>query len=76
MILETSILDYCIMASLTDKYQKKTDREHVLDNPDTYTGSMEQTDIQPMYTTTRQIKSSTNNYPLFLDCLNCLMKVW
>ena len=30
--------------SLTKKYQKKTDREHVLDNPDTYTGSMETTD--------------------------------
>jgi DNA topoisomerase-2 len=34
------------MASLTDKYQKKTDREHVLDNPDTYTGSMEPTDYE------------------------------
>ena len=28
------------MPSLKDKYQRKTDREHVLDNPDTYTGSM------------------------------------
>ena len=26
---------------LASKYQKKTDRQHVLDNPDTYTGSMD-----------------------------------
>ncbi len=32
------------MSELTTKYQKKTDREHVLDNPDTYTGSMQMTD--------------------------------
>ena len=29
---------------LAKQYQKKSDREHVLDNPDTYTGSMEETD--------------------------------
>ena len=29
---------------LAKKYQKKSDREHVLDNPDTYTGSMEKTE--------------------------------
>ena len=28
---------------LAKKYQKKSDRERVLDNPDTYTGSMEKT---------------------------------
>jgi DNA topoisomerase-2 len=27
--------------ALAKKYQKKTDKEHILDNPDTYTGSME-----------------------------------
>ena len=32
--------------SLAKTYQKKTDREHVLDNPDTYTGPMEKTDIE------------------------------
>jgi DNA topoisomerase-2 len=31
-------------ALLADKYQKKTDKEHVLHNPDTYTGSMSLTD--------------------------------
>lgn len=30
--------------TLATKYQKKSDKQHVLDNPDTYTGSMEQTD--------------------------------
>ena len=29
---------------LSEKYQSKTDKQHVLDNPDTYTGSMEMTD--------------------------------
>lgn len=29
---------------LAKQYQKKSDREHVLDNPDTYTGSMEETE--------------------------------
>jgi DNA topoisomerase-2 len=29
---------------LAHKYQKKTDKQHVLDNPDTYTGSMNLTD--------------------------------
>lgn len=31
-------------SSLAKTYQKKTDKQHVLDNPDTYTGSMEPTD--------------------------------
>ena len=26
---------------LTKKYQKKTDKQHILDNPDTYIGSIE-----------------------------------
>lgn len=30
--------------NLAKTYQKKTDKQHVLDNPDTYTGSMESTD--------------------------------
>ena len=32
------------MANIEEKYQKKTDIEHVLDNPGTYTGSMEPTE--------------------------------
>lgn len=31
-------------ATLAKKYQKKTAREHVLDNPDTYIGSIEKVD--------------------------------
>ena len=27
--------------NLAHKYQKKTDKEHILDNPDTYIGSVE-----------------------------------
>jgi len=32
------------MSSLAKTYQKKTDKQHVLDNPDTYTGSMTTTE--------------------------------
>ena len=32
------------MDELAHKYQKKSDKQHVLDNPDTYIGSMESTD--------------------------------
>jgi len=35
---------------LANKYQKKTDKEHVLDNPDTYTGSMTLTDYDSFIT--------------------------
>ena len=36
-------------SGLSQKYQKKTDREHVLDNPDTYIGSIENVNIiQPI----------------------------
>ena len=34
------------MTSIQQKYQKKSDKEHVLDNPSTYTGSMEPTDLK------------------------------
>jgi len=33
---------------LSQKYQKKTDRQHILDNPDTYIGSVETT-VSPVY---------------------------
>lgn len=36
------------MSSLSKQYQKKTDKEHILDNPDTYIGSVELTN-GPMY---------------------------
>ena len=31
-------------ATLSQKYQKKTDKQHILDNPDTYIGSVENVD--------------------------------
>ena len=31
-------------AQLEKQYQKKTDKEHILDNPDTYIGSVENVD--------------------------------
>ncbi len=33
------------MESLSEKYQKKTDKQHILDNPDTYIGSIENVDL-------------------------------
>ena len=32
------------MTDLSTKYQKKTDKQHILDNPDTYIGSIENID--------------------------------
>ena len=37
------------MSELNKTYQKKTDKEHILDNPDTYIGSVENVE-QPLYT--------------------------
>ena len=34
-------------AALAKQYKKKTDKEHVLDNPDTYIGSKEYVDENP-----------------------------
>ena len=31
-------------ANLSNKYQQKTDKQHILDNPDTYIGSVEEID--------------------------------
>ena len=33
-------------SKLAKQYQKKTDREHILDAPDTYVGSVEETDTE------------------------------
>ena len=39
-----------VNSELAHKYQKKTDKEHVLDNPETYTGSMSSTDYDAFIT--------------------------
>ena len=44
----TSTTPQTMTSKLAQTYQKKTDKEHILDNPDTYTGSMECLDSQMM----------------------------
>ena len=46
---------------LSEKYKKKTDKQHVLDNPDTYTGSMELTDYDTYITSPQSDTANTNN---------------
>ena len=38
-------------ADLSQTYQKKTDKEHILDNPDTYIGSIEEDEVTDWYLT-------------------------
>jgi DNA topoisomerase-2 len=45
---------------LAQKYQKKTDKQHVLDNPDTYTGSMEMTEYDTYVFS--QVEEQTNDH--------------
>ena len=60
---------------LAKKYQKKTDREHILDAPDTYIGSVEQDeDIEWMLD--EIILCVEKNIHGYRVCLNVLMKVW
>ena len=47
------------MESLSQKYQQKTDKQHVLDNPDTYTGTMTMTEIDTFIHEDHIIKSKT-----------------
>ena len=46
---------------LAQKYQKKTDKEHVLDTPDTYTGSMTVTDYDTFVFVDNADKSNGND---------------
>lgn len=49
-------------AILAQKYQKKTDKQHVLDTPDTYTGSMSMTDYDTfVFLDKPHSDDSTNN---------------
>lgn len=64
-------------SSLATKYQKKTDKEHVLDNPDTYTGSMTETDYETYVfekgeVVAKQIRMIPGLYKLFDEgVVNC-----
>ena len=51
-------------SALAKKYQKKTDKEHILDNPDTYTGSMEQiaNELHVLNTDEERVSSREINY--------------
>tara|TARA_Y100000389_G_scaffold205099_1_gene263123 strand:- start:2795 stop:6214 length:3420 start_codon:yes stop_codon:yes gene_type:complete len=64
---------------LANKYQKKTDKQHVLDNPDTYTGSMTETeydtyiyDSEQSKIISKEIKTIPGLYKLFDEgIVNC-----
>ena len=63
-------------SKLAKQYQKKTDREHILDAPDTYIGSVEENDnfgwvFDPTTPTPRVTFKNSNG---FLDFTSCLMK--
>ena len=45
-----------------NKYQKKTDKEHILDNPDTYTGSVELIESNEFVFSDSKILQKTINY--------------
>lgn len=66
-------------AALASKYQKKTDKQHILDNPDTYIGSVEKIE-QEMWVydesvggiVLREINYIPGLYKLFDECIvNC-----
>ena len=60
---------------LAKKYQKKSDKQHVLDNPDMYIGSIEKliTNMFIYDNENKKIVEKTINY--ILDYINYLMKV-
>jgi len=49
-------------AALSQKYQKKTDKQHVLDNPDTYIGSIEKVDTELWLYEDGKIMQETKQY--------------
>ena len=57
------------MAEIANKYQKKTDKQHVLDNPDTYTGSMEPTNIETYVFDAENNKIIKKNIDNFIEGL-------
>ena len=51
-------------STLSKQYQKKTDKEHILDNPDTYIGSVENVDSTIwLYNNEKIITKSINYIP-------------
>ena len=64
---------------LSSQYQKKTDKQHILDNPDTYIGSIENVDANMWVfddvskkIVLRDIEYIPGLYKLFDECIvNC-----
>ena len=50
------------MTTLASKYQKKTDKQHILDNPDTYIGSVEDVDSVSWIFSNGKISKKYMNY--------------
>ena len=48
--------------NLTIKYQKKTDKQHILDNPDTYIGSVECVDQEMFICENNKLECKNINY--------------
>jgi len=53
---------YKKMSDLANKYQKKTDKQHILDNPDTYIGSVENVDAVTWVCKDNKIVKNYMNY--------------
>ena len=53
---------------IAEKYQQKTDKEHILDNPDTYIGSVENVDSE-LYLFDQSFKSKYHTFQVFTSCL-------
>ena len=47
---------------LANKYQQKTDKQHILDNPDTYIGSVEKVDADLWVLSANEIETKIDQY--------------
>ena len=52
------------MTTLAQTYQKKTDKQHVLDNPDTYIGSIENVETTDFNLQTDPLKMKQETFHL------------
>lgn len=59
---------------LAKKYQKKSDKQHVLDNPDTYIGSIEHISSEAYIYDNENKKIKEKPLIIFRDYINYLMK--
>lgn len=59
-------------SSLSKTYQKKTDKQHILDNPDTYIGSIEQLDTHQYIYNDPDPDAGTNDKPIVYKEINII----